>query len=237
MRSAMQKYKMIDDGDVIAVGVSGGKDSVALLTALCEMRRFYPKEYEVKAITLDPCFGGTKCDYSEIEKLTERLGVEYIIRRTQLGELIFDARKEKNPCSLCAKMRRGILHDEAKKAGCNKVALGHHLDDAVVTFYMNLLRGGNIGCFSPVSYMSRKDIYTIRPMILAYEKEIRHAVKSAGLPIVKSKCPVDGITERQRVKDLIWSLERESGYDALYQKTIGAMQRAGVDGWGIEDDD
>lgn len=237
MRSAMQKYKMVDDGDVIAVGVSGGKDSVALLTALCEMRRFYPKKYEVKAITLDPCFGGTECDYSEIEKLTERLGVEYIIRRTQLGELIFDARKEKNPCSLCAKMRRGILHDEAKKAGCNKVALGHHLDDAVVTFYMNLLRGGNIGCFSPVSYMSRKDIYTIRPMILAYEKEIRHAVKSAGLPVVKSKCPVDGITERQRVKDLIWSLERENGYDALYQKTIGAMQRAGVDGWGIEDAD
>lgn len=237
MRSAMQKYKMVDDGDVIAVGVSGGKDSVALLTALCEMRRFYPKKYEVKAITLDPCFGGTECDYSKIEKLTERLGVEYIIRRTQLGELIFDARKEKNPCSLCAKMRRGILHDEAKKAGCNKVALGHHLDDAVVTFYMNLLRGGNIGCFSPVSYMSRKDIYTIRPMILAYEKEIRHAVKSAGLPVVKSKCPVDGITERQRVKDLIWSLERENGYDALYQKTIGAMQRAGVDGWGIEDAD
>ena len=235
MRSAIQKYNMIEDGDVIAVGVSGGKDSVALLVALCEMRRFYPKKYEVKAITLDPCFDGVETDYSPIESLCERLGIEYVIRRTQLGEIIFEARKESNPCSLCAKMRRGMLHDEAKKAGCNKVALGHHLDDAVVTFYMNLLRGGNIGCFSPVTYLSRKDIYTIRPMILAYEKEVRHAVRSRDLPVVKSACPVDGITERQRIKDLVWSLERQSGYDAPYQKTIGALQRAKIDGWGIDD--
>lgn len=235
MRSAIQKYNMIEDGDVIAVGVSGGKDSVALLVALCEMRRFYPKKYEVKALTLDPCFGGDETDYSPIERLCEQLGIEYIIRRTQLGEIIFDARKESNPCSLCAKMRRGMLHDEAKKAGCNKVALGHHLDDAVVTFYMNLLRGGNIGCFSPVTYLSRKDIFTIRPMILAYEKEVRHAIRNRDLPVVKSACPVDGITERQRIKDLVWSLEKQSGYDALYQKTIGALQRAKIDGWGIDD--
>ncbi len=234
IRSAAQKYNMINDGDVIAVGVSGGKDSVALLCALSEMRRFYPKKYEVKAITLDPCFGGVETDYSEIEKLCEKLGVEYVLRRTQLGQIIFDERGESNPCSLCAKMRRGMLHDEAKKAGCNKVALGHHLDDAVITFYMNLLRGGNIGCFSPVTYLSRKDIYTIRPMVLAYEKEVRHAVRSRDLPVVKSKCPVDGETERSRIKDLIWSLERESGYDALYQKTIGALQRAKIDGWAIE---
>lgn len=236
IRSAAQKYNMISDGDVIAVGVSGGKDSVALLCALSEMRRFYPKKYEVKAITLDPCFGGVETDYSEIEKLCENLGVEYVLRRTQLGQIIFDERKESNPCSLCAKMRRGMLHDEAKKAGCNKVALGHHLDDAVITFYMNLLRGGNIGCFSPVTYLSRKDIYTIRPMVLAYEKEVRHAVRSRDLPVVKSKCPVDGETERRRIKDLIWSLERENGYDALYQKTIGALQRAKIDGWAIETD-
>lgn len=236
IRSAAQKYNMIADGDIIAVGVSGGKDSVALLTALCEMRRFYPKKYDVKAITLDPCFGGTETDYSDISKLCEQLGVEYIIRRTKLGEIVFNERKETNPCSLCAKMRRGILHDEAKNAGCNKVALGHHLDDAVVTFYMNLLNGGTIGCFSPVTYLSRKDIYTIRPMILAYEKEVRHAIRSRELPVVKSKCPVDGETERQRIKDLIWSLEKQNGYDALYQKTIGALQRAKIDGWGIDDE-
>ena len=229
MRAAMQKYDMILPGDKIAVGVSGGKDSVALLYALSQMRRFYPAEFDVAAITLDPCFGGVPADYSAIEKLCGEMGVEYIIRRTQLWELIFEVRKEENPCSLCARMRRGILHDEAKKAGCNKIALGHHLDDAVETFYMNLLKGGNIGCFSPVTYLSRRDITLIRPMIYADESEVAGAAKHEGLPVVKSKCPVDGATERQRTKELVKVLEKD--YGAIREKTVGALERAGVDGW------
>lgn len=229
MRAAMQKYDMVLPGDKIAVGVSGGKDSVALLYALSQMRRFYPAEFDVAAITLDPCFGGVPADYSAIEKLCGEMGVEYIIRRTQLWELIFEVRKEENPCSLCARMRRGILHDEAKKAGCNKIALGHHLDDAVETFYMNLLKGGNIGCFSPVTYLSRRDITLIRPMIYADESEVAGAAKHEGLPVVKSKCPVDGATERQRTKELVKVLEKE--YGAIREKTVGALERAGVDGW------
>ena len=229
MRAAMQKYDMILPGDKIAVGVSGGKDSVALLYALSQMRRFYPAEFDVAAITLDPCFGGVPADYSAIEKLCGEMGVEYIIRRTQLWELIFEVRKEENPCSLCARMRRGILHDEAKKAGCNKIALGHHLDDAVETCYMNLLKGGNIGCFSPVTYLSRRDITLIRPMIYADESEVAGAAKHEGLPVVKSKCPVDGATERQRTKELVKVLEKE--YGAIREKTVGALERAGVDGW------
>ena len=229
MRAAMQKYDMILPGDKIAVGVSGGKDSVALLYALSQMRRFYPAEFDVAAITLDPCFGGVPADYSAIEKLCGEMGVEYIIRRTQLWELIFEVRKEENPCSLCARMRRGILHDEAKKAGCNKIALGHHLDDAVETFYMNLLKGGNIGCFSPVTYLSRRDITLIRPMIYADESEVAGAAKHEGLLVVKSKCPVDGATERQRTKELVKVLEKE--YGAIREKTVGALERAGVDGW------
>lgn len=229
MRSAMQKYKMIEDGDHIAVGVSGGKDSVVLLTALAEMRRFYPAEYRLTAITLDPQFGGVETDYRQIQELCHRLNIPYIIKRTHMGRIIFEDRKEKSPCSLCARMRRGALHDLAKEAGCNKIALGHHLDDAAETFYMNLLIGGQIGCFQPVSYLSRKDLYMIRPMVLAAEKDVIRARGKWNLPVVKSKCPVDGYTKRQEVKELLKNLEND--FDHLRLKTIGAMQRAGVDGW------
>lgn len=231
IRAAMQRYNMIEAGDKIAVGVSGGKDSLALLYALSEMRRFYPVPYTVVAITLDMQFGGKPADWSGIQALCDKLGVEYIVRPTQLAKVIFEDRKEKNPCSLCAKMRRGILHDAAKEAGCNKLALGHHLDDAVVTFYMNLLDGGKIGCFRPVSYLSRKDLTLIRPMVFAYERDVSKAARKLDLPVTKSLCKADGITERQRVKDLLNKLEKENGYSSLYQKTIGALQRGGIDGW------
>ena len=235
MRAAMQKYRMVEPGDRIAVGVSGGKDSLAMLCALSEMRRFYPIPYSVTAVTVDPQFGNRPGDWSEIEALCERLSVPYVIRRTELAHVIFEERKEKNPCSLCATMRRGMLHDAAKEAGCNKLALGHHLDDAVVTFYMNLLDGGHIGCFSPVSYLSRKDLTVIRPMIFAYEREVERAARKQNLPVIPSTCPADGVTERQRVKELLDRLQKESGYASLYSKTLGAMQRAALDGWGIEE--
>ncbi|HCC35410.1 MAG TPA: tRNA 2-thiocytidine(32) synthetase TtcA [Ruminococcaceae bacterium] len=229
MRGAMQKYGMIKDGDKIAVGVSGGKDSVALLCALAELRRFYPASYSLYAFTLDPRFFGKPADYSPIKELCQRLRVPYHVECTDLWEIVFEIRKEKNPCSLCAKMRRGILHGLAKNAGCNKIALGHHLDDAAETFYMNLLNGGKIGCFSPVSYLSRRDLTMIRPMIFAREREIVNAVSRLGLPVVKSACPVDGETERRRVSELLSRLETD--YDDLRAKTVGALQRSGIDGW------
>ena len=234
IRAALQRYNMIEAGDKIAVGVSGGKDSLALLYALSEMRRFYPIPYNIVAITLDMQFDGKPADFGKIQALCDQLGVEYVVRPTQLAKVIFEDRKEKNPCSLCAKMRRGMLHDVAKELGCNKLALGHHLDDAVVTFYMNLLDGGKIGCFRPVSYLSRKDLTLIRPMVFAYEKDVAKAARKLDLPVTKSLCKADGITERQKVKDLLFKLEKENGYSSLYKKTIGALQRGGIDGWGEE---
>ena len=229
VRSAVERYDMIEEGDNIAVGISGGKDSLALLVALAELRRFYPQNYNLVAITLDPRFENKDTDYSEIEELCKRLDVPYIIKRTELGNVIFNIRKEKNPCSLCARMRRGALHDAAKAAGCNKIALGHHMDDASETFMMNLFNGGNIGSFRPVTYLSRKDIYMIRPMIFARESDTVRVCNKLKLPIVKSKCPADGNTEREEMKEFIKSLRPK--YGDLTPKIIGAMQRASVSGY------
>ena len=229
MRSACQQYDMIKDGDRIAVGVSGGKDSIALLAAMADLRRFYPAKFELVAITLDPRFGGEDADYSAIEELCKKLDVEYIIKRTQLAEVIFEIRKESNPCSLCARMRRGALHDAAKAAGCNKIALGHHLDDVAETFIMNLFNGGTLDCFMPVTYLSRKDIYMIRPMIFARESDCARVVRREGLPIVKSNCPADGTTERQEVKEMLSALEKK--YGDVRSKILGAMQRKEINGY------
>ena len=230
VRAAADRYGMIEEGDRIAVGVSGGKDSLYLLYALAMMRRYYPKRYTVIALTADPCFGGAETDYGAVEALCREWDVEYRIRRTNLGKIIFEDRKEENPCSLCARMRRGILHDMAKDAGCGKIALGHHFDDAVQTFLMNLLYGGKIGCFSPKSYLSRKDLYLIRPLVFCEEADIRRAVKKLALPVVKSGCPADGVTARQDTAELIARLEKS--FPDLKQKVMGAMQRAHLDGWG-----
>ena len=228
MRSAMEKYNMIEAGDRIAVCVSGGKDSVALLYALAQLRRFYPIPFEIEALTLEMGFPGGS-DFSPVADLCEKLEVPYTLKPTEIGRIVFDVRREENPCSLCARMRRGALHDAAKALGCNKIALGHHLDDAAETFYMNLLLGGRIGCFSPVGYLSNKDLHMIRPMVLAFERDVSRAGGRLSLPVVKSKCPADGNTKRQEVKELIRTLEKD--YDRLRIKTIGALQRAGVDGW------
>ena len=232
IRRACDDYNLIDDGDKIAVGVSGGKDSVMLLCALSAMRRFYPKKYELVAIILDPQFKGVQTDYSEISKLCEKENIPLIIKRTQIGQIIFEERQEKSPCSLCARMRRGALHDAAIEAGCKKLALGHHYDDVVETFLMNLFSEGRIGCFSPLTYLSRKDIYMIRPLIYAPENEVEAAVKRLSLPIVKSVCPADGNTMRQSVKERI--KEEEKNIPDIKGKIFGALVRSGIDGWAVE---
>lgn len=230
MRKAIQEFDLIQDGDRIAVGVSGGKDSVALLTGLVRLKRFIGISYEVVAITLDPGFNGQWTDYGPIQALCDELGVEYVVKRTQIGEIVFDVRKEPNPCSLCARMRRGALHDAAKEQGCNKVALGHHYDDAVETFMMNLFHEGRLGCFSPKSYLSNKQLWMIRPLVFAPEKEVRRAVERNRLPIVKSKCPADGYTSRQATKEFLQ--QREKNDSGFTFRVFGAMRRAGIDGWG-----
>lgn len=229
MRAACQQYEMIKEGDRIAIGVSGGKDSVALLAGMANLRRFYPEKFDIVAITLDPRFGGVDGDFSEIEALCKKLDIEYIIKRTQLAEVIFDIRKESNPCSLCARMRRGALHDAAKEHGCNKIALGHHLDDVAETFIMNLFNGGTLDCFMPVTYLSRKDIYMIRPMIFARESDCARVVRKENLPTVKSRCPADGTTERQEVKEMLSALEKK--YGDVRSKILGAMQRKEINGY------
>lgn len=195
---------MIDDGDRVAVGVSGGKDSLTLLCALSELSHYYPKHFTVTAITLDM---GFYADWSGVRKLCERLGVEYIVKQTQIKEIIFDVRKESNPCSLCAKMRRGSLNDAVKAAGCGKVALGHHMDDAIETFFLSLFYEGRLNCFSPVTYLSRADVYQIRPMLYTEEYMIKSAVKNNDLPVVFNPCPADGATKREEIKRLIAELD------------------------------
>ncbi len=231
IRAAIDKYSMIDEGDTVAVGISGGKDSLVLLECLCRIRQYYPKKFTLKAITCDPCFGGKETDLNEIGRLCERWGVEYIICRTSLAKIIFEERKEKNPCSLCAKMRRGILHKAAKENGCNKIALGHHFNDAVQTFVMNLFDCGNISCFSPKSYLSNRELWLIRPMIFCEENEIVRAANKYKLPVVKSECPDDGNTERKAVDTLIKELKVK--YPDIEAKIMGAMQRGNISGWGL----
>lgn len=229
VRAAIDKYNMIEDGDRIAVCVSGGKDSVVLLKCMAELRRFYPESFELCAVTLDPCFFGEYGDYSEIERLCKENSISYTVKRTDLYNVIFETRKEKNPCSLCARMRRGLLHDTAKELACNKIALGHHMDDAAETFLMNLFSGGRAECFSPVSYLSRKDLYMVRPLIFAYESDIERVVRRENLPIVKSRCPADENTHREEMKMLIKELEKK--YPAMRQKIIGAMQTGNISNW------
>ena len=226
-RRAVDDYNMIEEGDRVAVGISGGKDSTTLLCALADLRRFYPKKFDIVAITIDMGFEGS--DYSAVAEFCDKIGVEYRVIPTQISTVIFDVRKESNPCSLCAKMRRGALHSAAKELGCNRVALGHHFDDVVETFMMNLFFEGRLGCFQPVTYLSRRDIYLIRPMIYMPEKDVRYFASKADLPVVKSLCPADGNTEREEMKKLLASLERQN--KGLRYRIFGAIQRGEIDGF------
>ena len=219
---------MIQTGDRVAVGVSAGKDSLALLCALAELRRFYPIPFELQAVTIDMGFR-EGMDLDPIRRLCEELNVPYTVVPTEIYKIIFEVRKESSPCSLCAKMRRGALHNAAKSLGCNVVALGHHFDDAVETFMLNLFFEGRIGCFSPVSYLSRTDLRLIRPLIYLPEKDVRYFANKAELPVVKSPCPADGNTQREEMKQLLAKLDRE--HKGLRYRIFGAMQRGEIDGF------
>ena len=227
VRRAVDDYGMIEEGDRIAVGISGGKDSLTLLEVLAQMRRFYPKKYEVVAITID--MGFEESDFSTVAEFCRRLKVEYRVVKTEIAKIIFDVRKEKSPCSLCAKMRRGSLHAAAQEAHCNKVALGHHYDDAIETFMMNLFFEGRLGCFSPVTYLSNRKIKLIRPLIYAQEKDIQYFTRRRSLPVIVSPCPEDHATERENMKNLLARLEKDN--KGLKHRIFTAMCRGEIDGF------
>ena len=226
MRRCIDDYDMISPGDKIAVGVSGGKDSLVLLVLLAELRKFFNKPYEVQAVTIDMGLG---MDYSGVAKLCEELDVPYTIINTQIAPIIFDHRKEKNPCSMCAKMRRGALNQAILDLGCNKVALGHHYDDAVETFMMSLLYEGRISCFQPVTDLDRTGVIQIRPMLYIHEKTVDNFATRQNLPIVHNRCPVDKTTKREEIKQLIFNLS--ATYPDLKERIFGAMQRYPLAAW------
>ena len=219
-RKAITEYNMIQDGDRVAVGVSGGKDSVALTLALQRLRRFIGIDYQVAAITLDPCFGGVECDYSPIAELFEQEGIEYVIKRTNIGRVVFDVREETNPCSLCAKMRRGALHDTAKELGCNKIALGHHYDDVIETILMGMLYGAQVQTMMPKLHSTNfEGMELIRPMYLIREEDIIHWANYNGLRFLRCACrfteqcankeETDKSSKRAEVKELIHTLAQK----------------------------
>ena len=229
MRKAIQEYGMIEPGDRIAVGISGGKDSIALAAGLAGLQKFIGIPFQLVGVTLDPGWNGQRTDYGPIRQMCESMGMAYHVLETEIGPIVFEAREESNPCSLCARMRRGALHDAAKQFGCNKIALGHHYDDAVETFVMNLFHEGRVGCFSPVTYLSRKDLTMIRPLIFAPEREIASAVRKSGYPIIKSQCPVDGSTQREWTKNWLRQMEKEQ--KGITKRLFGAMKRGHISDW------
>ena len=216
VRRAVDDYSMIEEGDKIAVGISGGKDSICLLVALKHLQRFYPKRFELEAITVS--LGLPGASYDGIQALCNELGVHYTVVETDIGKIIFDERKEKNPCSLCAKMRKGALNDMAEQLGCNKIALGHE---------------GRLNCFAPVSFLDRKKLYSIRPLMYVPEWECRSFVNKSDIHIVKNPCLADGNTKRQETKELLAELSLR--YDNLQEKVFGAIKRSSLKGWNHEE--
>lgn len=226
VRRCIEDYHMIEEGDRIAVGVSGGKDSLALLVFLAELRKYHNNYFEIEAITIDMGLG---MDYSGIANLCESLDVPFTRVETQIGPIIFDYRKEKNPCSMCAKMRRGALNQTLLDRGLNKLALGHHFDDAVETFMMSLLYEGRISCFQPVTNLDRMGVIQIRPMLYIHEKSIDNFVSRAALPVLENRCPVDKSTKREEIKQLVFELSKT--YPDLKDRVFGAMQRYPLPEW------
>lgn len=226
-RKAVDDYHMIETGDKIAVGISGGKDSLTLLYALQGLRRFYPASFELCAVTVDLGFGNL--DLSKISELCEKLDVEYRIVRTDIGKIIFEDRKETNPCSLCAKMRKGVLNDAMKASGCNKVAYAHHKDDVVETMMMSLIYEGRFHTFRPVTFLDRTGITVIRPLIYMNEADVIGFVRKHDVPVVKSPCPADGHTKRETVKKLVQEINLEA--PGIKERMFTAILNGNLDGW------
>lgn len=227
VRKAVEDYHMIDDGDKIAVGISGGKDSLTLLYALSGLRRFYPKKFELMAVTVD--LGFQNLDLTQINALCEALQVEYKIVRTDIAQIIFEDRKESNPCSLCAKMRKGALNEAVKAAGANKIAYAHHKDDVVETMLLSLIYEGRFHTFSPVTYLDRMELTVIRPLLYMNEADVIGFVNKYDVPVVKSPCPADGHTKREYIKQLLQQLNREN--PGVKERMFTAIRTGSLKGW------
>ena len=227
VRRCVEDFDMIAESDSIAVGVSGGKDSLVALCALANLAKFYPKSFSVKAISLD--LGYSEMDYTPVAKLCEQLEVPYKVIKTDIKTIVFDIRKESNPCSLCANMRRGALNNAALEWGCSKVALGHHLDDAVDTFLLSLIYEGRLSCFTPTTFLDRSGVTLLRPLLYCREYEIASLARRMELPIVKNACPADTNSKRHRVKEIAAQLKEERA--DIYEKVFGAIQRLPLPGW------
>ena len=226
-RRAIDDYHMIEEGDRIAIGISGGKDSLTLLYALHGLRRFYPKHFEIHAVTVD--LGFENLNLEKIKELCEALNVEYTIVKTDIANIIFHERKESNPCSLCAKMRKGALNNAIKAAGCNKVAYAHHKDDVVETMLMSLIFEGRFHTFSPVTYLDRMDLTVIRPLMYMNEADVIGFINKYEVPVVKSPCPADGYTKREYVKQLLRNLNLEN--PGVKERMFTAIQTGNLKGW------
>ena len=233
VRRCVEDYRMIAPNDRLAVGVSGGKDSLLTLVALAQLRRFYPIPFTLEAITLEMGMPGMV--FSPVAALCETLEVPYQRIQVPVYQIVFEERREKNPCSLCAKLRRGSLNTALTERGIHKIALGHHYDDAIETLLMNLLFEGRIGCFQPVTYLNRTDVTQIRPLLYCREDEIRRTAERLRLPVVHNPCPADGSSRRQEVKELIGQLEKT--YPDLKQKLFGSIQRYPLYGWALNGDE
>lgn len=226
-RKAIDDYNMIEEGDKIAIGISGGKDSITLLYALSGLRRFYPKKFDIIALTVS--LGSGNMDFTPIVKLCEELNVYYEIIDTEIYDIVFNVRKEENPCSLCAKMRKGALNTRAKELGCNKIAFAHHRDDMVETLFMSLLFEGRLHSFSPVSYLEKMDLTLIRPMMYIAETEVKGFQNKYNIPVVKNTCPADGFTKREYIKNLIRQLQGEN--PGMKERAFSAIINADFKDW------
>lgn len=226
-RKAVDEYQMIETGDCIAVGISGGKDSLTLLYALHGLKRFYPKPFTIHAVTVN--LGFPEADYTPVRRLCEKLQVPYTVVNTEIAQIIFQQRKESNPCSLCAKMRKGALNEAVKKIGCNKVAYAHHRDDLVETMLLSLIYEGRFHCFSPKTYLDRTDLWVIRPLMFVSEADVIGFRNQNQLPVVQNPCPADGYTRRQYVKELLANLNRAE--PGVKERMFSAILNGRIAGW------
>ena len=221
MRKAIEEYNMIEENDKIAICLSGGKDSITMLHAFKNLQRFYPKKFEIVAISIDPGFNFF--DTSFLQKICDNLEIPLFIEETHAKEIVFDIRKEKNPCSLCANLRRGVINSIAIRENCNKIALGHNQDDVLETFLLNLFYTGSIGTFAPISYMDRTKITLIRPLVYTPEKDIKRFIKKNNLTVMPKVCPMDGKSKREDMKQLIYTLGQN--IPMIRSNLFGAIRR------------